>query len=219
MLDNVKSKYIINEIFETIKNKRKLNIIKYNKRIKFRLSINKEHFDNYIKLNEFNNKYNTNIEDINNKELNLENKRIGNEGLKSLFKIEFKELKELNLSYNEISDINILEKVKFKELKVLNLINNKISDIKVLENVNFKKLEKLKLNYNKISDIKILENVDFKELNKLDLRSNEISDIKVLENVNFKELKELDLSFNNIDNNSIIIKNLKSKIKNILIEL
>ena len=37
MLDNVKSKYIIKEIFEKIKNKRKLNIIKYNKRIKVRL--------------------------------------------------------------------------------------------------------------------------------------------------------------------------------------
>ena len=32
MLDKVKSKYIVKEIFENIKNKRKLNIIKYNKR-------------------------------------------------------------------------------------------------------------------------------------------------------------------------------------------
>ena len=31
MLDNVKSKYILNQIFENIKNKRKLNIIKYKK--------------------------------------------------------------------------------------------------------------------------------------------------------------------------------------------
>ena len=34
MLDNVKSKYILKDIFEKIKNKRKLNIIKYNKGIK-----------------------------------------------------------------------------------------------------------------------------------------------------------------------------------------
>ena len=33
MLDNVKSKYIIKQILENIRNKRKLNIIKYNKRI------------------------------------------------------------------------------------------------------------------------------------------------------------------------------------------
>ena len=31
MLDNVKSKYILKEILEKIHNKRKLNIIKYNK--------------------------------------------------------------------------------------------------------------------------------------------------------------------------------------------
>ena len=42
MLDNVKNKYIIKEIFIKIKNKRKLNIIKYNKRILSRLNINKK---------------------------------------------------------------------------------------------------------------------------------------------------------------------------------
>ena len=44
MLDNVKSKYIIKEIFENIKNKRKLNIIKYNKKIMIKLDINKKDF-------------------------------------------------------------------------------------------------------------------------------------------------------------------------------
>ena len=127
MLDNVKSKYIIKKIFEKLKNKRKLNIIKYNKKILGRLNINKEHFDNYIKLKEFNNKYYTNIEDIDIKELNLKNKNIINKGLKLLFKIEFKELNKLDLSRNEISDISILEKVNFKELKELYLRYNKIN--------------------------------------------------------------------------------------------
>ena len=36
-----------------MKNKRKLNVIKYNKRILARLNISKEHFKNYIKLKEF----------------------------------------------------------------------------------------------------------------------------------------------------------------------
>ena len=40
MLENVKSKYILKEIFENLKNKRKLKIIKYNKRIRLRLNIN-----------------------------------------------------------------------------------------------------------------------------------------------------------------------------------
>ena len=132
MLDYVKSKYILKEIFEKIKNKRKLNIIKYNKRIKLKLNINKEDFEIYITLKEFNNKYNTNIEDIDIKVLNLSERYIGDEGLKDLVKIKFKELIILDLSVNEISDINILEKVDFKELKELNLSENEISNIDVL---------------------------------------------------------------------------------------
>ena len=73
MLDKVKSKNIIKEIFRNMRNKRKLNIIKYNKRILIRLNINKEQFENYIILKEFNKKYSTNIEDIDIKQLNLKN--------------------------------------------------------------------------------------------------------------------------------------------------
>ena len=78
MLDNVKNNNIIKEIFGNMRNKRKLNIIKYNKRILIRLNINKEQFENYIILKEFNEKYNTDIEDIDIKQLNLEDKNIGN---------------------------------------------------------------------------------------------------------------------------------------------
>ena len=145
MIDNVKSKYIVKEIFENIKNKRKLNIIKYNKKIKIKLDINKKDFEIYITLKEFNFKYNTNIQDIDIKELKL---NIGNEGLKDLVKINFNNLEVLDLSYNKISDINILEKVKFKELKKLYLYYNNISDIKVLEKVKFEKLEELDLTEN-----------------------------------------------------------------------
>jgi len=113
MLDNVKNKYIIEKIFRNVKNKRKLNILKYNKRILVRLNINKDHFENYIKLKEFNDKYDTNIEDVDIEELNLNSKNIGDEGLKCLSKIEFKELVALDLSNNSISDIKMIEKVNF----------------------------------------------------------------------------------------------------------
>ena len=117
MLDNVKSKYIVKEIFENIKNKRKLNIIKYNKRIKIKLDINKEDFETYITLKEFNVKYNTNIQDIDIKTLNLSGRCIRNEGLKYLCeKLNFKDLKELYLNKNNISDIKVLERVKFEKL-------------------------------------------------------------------------------------------------------
>ena len=38
----------------------------------------------------------------------------------------------------KISDINILEKVNFKNLKILDLNHNQISDINILEKVDFK---------------------------------------------------------------------------------
>ena len=129
MLDKVKSKYIIKEIFENIKNKRKLNIIKYNKGIKIKLDIDNKDFKIYITLKEFNNKYNINIEDIDIKELDLNHKYIRNKGLKYLVKIKFKQLTQLNLSDNKISNINLLEKVNFKELNELDLNNNKLFDI------------------------------------------------------------------------------------------
>ena len=133
MLDNVKSKNILKEIFEKIKNKRKFNIIKYNKNIMVKLNINKEDFEIYITLKEFNNKYNTNIKDIDIKGLDLSERYIGDEGLKDLVKINFKELNKLDLSDNKISDINILEKVDFKKLNKLNLYNNKISNINIMK--------------------------------------------------------------------------------------
>ena len=55
MLDNLKSKYILKEILKKIQNKRKLNIIKYNKRIKAKLNTNKKDFEIYITLKEINN--------------------------------------------------------------------------------------------------------------------------------------------------------------------
>ena len=78
MLDNVKSKYILEEIFKKIKNKRKLKIIKYNKRLLAKLNINREDFEICSKLKDINAKYNTKIKDIDIIELNLSNRYIKN---------------------------------------------------------------------------------------------------------------------------------------------
>ena len=57
----------------------------------------------------------------------------------------------LDLNFNNLSDINVLEKVDFKELKELNLRGNNIKDINVLEKVRFKELNILDLSLNKIN--------------------------------------------------------------------
>ena len=195
MLDNVESKYIVKEIFENINNKRKLNIIEYNKRIKIKLDIDNKDFEIYITLKEFNDKYKINIEDIDIKELILDGEYIGNEVLNELGKINFKELKILFLDNNNISNIKVLEKVKFEKLEVLYLSRNEISDINILEKVNFKELKELYLGNNKISDIEVLEKVKFEKLEVLGLSGNEIDLTK---------------------NNSIILK-LKSLFKRLII--
>ena len=58
----------------------------------------------------------------------------------------FKEIKELDLSWNQINDVGIFEKVKLELIEILNLYENKMNDISSLEKVKFEKLGKSKLN-------------------------------------------------------------------------
>ena len=104
-------------------------------------------------LKEFNQKFKMNIKDINTEKLDLYWKNIGNEGLNYLSKINFKELKVLNLHLNRISDIKSLTDVKLDKLEELDLSFNEIANIKVLENVNFKELKNLNLADNNIKDL------------------------------------------------------------------
>ena len=93
MLDKIKSKCILKNIFKKIRKKRKLNIIKYNKRILNRLNITKEDFEMYIRLKDFIYKYKRNIEDLDIKELDLSSKFVYNKEFEDLINIKFEELK------------------------------------------------------------------------------------------------------------------------------
>ena len=92
------------------------------------------------KLQEFNKKYNLNIQkDMNKIDLGFMN--IGNEGLKDLCQIEFKELKELDLYVNNISDIKVLENVKFEKLEILNLSDNPIKNKSIISKLKIKNVK------------------------------------------------------------------------------
>ena len=110
----------------------------------------------------------------------------------------FKNIKILNLTNNNLSDINILEKMQLENLEKLCLDNNKISDIDILEKVNYKELKELYLNGNNISNIEILEKVNFPNLQTLDLSCNKITNIDVFEKVNFPKLNMLSFHKNNL---------------------
>ena len=131
-----------------------------------------------------------NIERIDkNNILDLSHKHLGNERLQQRLNLINDNIIELNLSWNNISDIKILEKVKFNKLEKLDLGWNKISNnINILENVNFKELKELNLYHNNISDIKVLEKVKFNKLEKLNLRVNNISNISsIISKLKFKK--------------------------------
>ena len=154
--------------------------------------------DENKKLFEFNQKYCLDIKNKNITKLDLYGEFIGNEGLKELCELELKELKELNLCGNSLTDISYLIKAKFEKLEKLNLQSNSISN-DILEKVNFKELKELKIDYNSRTQfLWFLEKVNFPKLENLYINMGDpIGDktqIKVLENVNFKELKELNIN-------------------------
>jgi len=99
MLKNITSSYVLKKIFDYLKNKRKLKIIKCNRRMLDFLNIVKEDFQVYKTLKEFNEKFSANIEDTNIRELNLMVADIKNKGLEFLNRIKihkFKNIKFIN---------------------------------------------------------------------------------------------------------------------------
>ena len=138
--------------------------------------------------------------------INLNKNLIENEGVKYLSKVELKELKQLYLQNNNISDINPFEIAKFENLQKLDIGNNEISDINILGKVNFLRLKELYLFHNNISDIRVFEKVKFERLEILNLGDNKISDIKAIEKTNIKGLKQLFLYGNIISDISPLKK-------------
>ena len=141
-------------------------------------------------LKEFNDKYSKKISGFE-KVLNLNNMKLGNEGLIKLRKINFENLEILNLENNNIKDISCFNKWKLKRLKELNLSKNNIKDINIIKDVIYTCtcIEKINLSDNKITKIdilddeKIINNMNIKEIN---IRNNNInynlSDIKTILN-------------------------------------
>ena len=86
---------------------------------------------NYNRDELINDDYSNNSKNIINLFINLEKLIIsGNENIiKLLENVNLKELKELDLSNNKISDIKVLEKVKFDKLEILDISNNKILNL------------------------------------------------------------------------------------------
>lgn len=189
----------ISELIEIIKLRDKdKEIEEYKRQIEDLLSRD-DLRNNYI--SQLNSKYNTDLteQDVETgEEICLNCKNIDDEGLKLLSQINFKSIKVLHLSDNNISNIEPLATAPFRQLKELYLFGNNISNIDVLKSFPFKTLEKLNLGGNNIEDISVFSKVPFRKLKVLELWENNISNIDVLTEVPFRRLKELSLSNNKI---------------------
>ena len=92
----------------------------------------------------------------------------------------FKDLEILNLAENKIvNEIKPIIEAGFKKLKKLDLSSNEIENINYLGDPSLSNLESLYLNNNKISDISILSQTNFKNLKDLQLCGNHFENIDV----------------------------------------
>ena len=119
-----------------------------------------------------------------------------------------KNLEKLDLSINNLHQLNLVFSEKAENLKNLDLSNNNISDLSQFMGSNLINLTNLNLSHNNLSDVKILAlNDKFTNLEKLNLNHNNISNVSCLSNSKFSNLIDLDLSFNKIENIDFIESN------------
>ena len=117
----------------------------------------------------------------------LGNKELNDDSIKCISMIKFNQLEEINLSGNEIKDIESLCYANLPFLEFLNLSNNKIGKIEPLGEINSKELKYLFIQDNLIKDIKVLIDPNFPTLEILRLENNQINEKTVL----FTRLVEL----------------------------
>ena len=122
MLDNIKSLKILNLVLVFLEKGKKLNLLKYNKRMQVKLDIGIIDIKNYIAkkyelLKELNEECELDIKDFEITILNLSHKRRINDIVEALNKFKFKEMKELNISSNYL-EIDNLVKSKFEKLEI-----------------------------------------------------------------------------------------------------
>ena len=108
--------------------------------------------------------------------INLSGKNIGNKIFEQICIIEFTNLKKINLSHNNISNIDSLNNFNSPLLKELDLSNNKILELKPFDGLSLKsqELEKVDLSFNLIQIVDTFKKKIFPKLKSLNLDFNKI---------------------------------------------
>ena len=135
MLNNIKSLKVLKIVMELIEKGIELNLFKYNKKMQDKLNIQKKDFKEFTEkqyelLNRLNNILKVNITDFNIKILAICHKRYfyyrDIEKYLSKIKFKFREIAELNLSYNSHLTLYFLRYKNLEKLKVLNFSKNNV---------------------------------------------------------------------------------------------
>jgi len=109
------------------------------------------------------------------------------EDFSELCNIQFKKLKELNLSNNDLIDISPLKDLKAPKLKKIDLSHNQIRIISDNNNsskyYDFPQLEELNLSYNNLTNIYELKALKAPNLKIIDISFNHFNDINLAQNI------------------------------------
>ena len=114
-----------------------------------------------------------------------EYKKLGNKGFKLLSQIIFKNLIELNLANNKITEISPLNDMFLPHLEIIDLSENQIKDISPVAELESEYLSEIYLQNNKIEDLGPFLKSDFKYLELLRVDGNNTA----IENRNFPQLR------------------------------
>ena len=128
----------------------------------------------------------------------LGNKQLNDDNIINISQIKFNQLKELDLSENDIESIEPLCDAKLPFLEYLNLSNNKIKNIEPFGQIIFKSLKYLFIQNNQIENIDVLLDTEFPTLEILRLDNNRIDE-------NSSSFRKLLVLYNQPKN--ILIKN------------
>ena len=128
-----------------------------------------------------------------------------------------KTLESLNLSYNQLSQENLLLNLtNFQHLKELKLTGNPILNLEKLDFSHCQKLCVLQLNSLQIADIECLDLSNCCYLNQLDLSFNNLKHLNCILPKNAKQPLQINLSWNDVNDQEIkelLEKNSMIKIK------
>ena len=126
----------------------------------------------------------------NERKLSLRERNLGDNGFKLISKIQFLNLKEIDVSKNGIKDIEPLNNMILPHLEYLNMSSNNIENVKPITELNSKKLKEICLQDNNISDFSSFLQSDFPQLERLRIENNNfdstLSESKELINEKYK---------------------------------